>query len=776
MSALKKLQTEIDKCLKKVQEGIELFDNIWEKVQSAGTPSLKDKYEAELKREIKKLQRYRDQIKTWAASSEVRNKQALLQARKDIEAEMERFKVLEKESKTKAYSKEGLSKAAKKDPKQDPRYDTFQWLDAIIGTLKDQLEELEEKQNKLRGQKLKGKLQEELDELNTRVERHNFHLEKLELSRERLEDEQVTVDQFADIKESLEYYLESGGDPDYVHDEAIYDLLDLDAEPIPRERKAGADGEDEGEDGDESGGDMSDDGSNEDAGSEVEDDDEEDERPAPPVKAAPARVVAPEAKKVAPPPAAAAATKPNPAPSPPAPAAAAAVSKPPSSSPPISSTASTASAAASIAVPSAAAAAAKKPLASPPVISSSTTSSSSSTMARAASAPTSSSLATLPPAALPTASPLPVSTTMTVGAPVKSSSPPLKPTRPPTTSAAAAAPPTAVVQPPAAPAAAAAPVAPVSTTATPAGTMAASAILNAGRTVAAPSTSAVTAGPLAAGKVAATNPPVVSILTKPKADENAAPIAVTVAPSAAAAGIAPAATALKGPASAPLPTATGAAAAAAGSTGRSLRDQVAPSLASGASSSATVMSGVLRPTQPTATTTATAATEDPVVAPAIGRLLKESADEYAAPLRLLDASLRFAPAPADSDRPRPYLPRNFYRTPSYFPSTPSASYEDPALFEKLPVDTLFFIFYFQQGTVQQYLAARELKKQSWRYHKNFLTWFRRHDDPKLTTDEFEQGSYVYFDYDSSWTQRVKSDFTFDYRHLEDELTMPTSTS
>ena len=36
----------------------------------------------------------------------------------------------------------------------------------------------------------------------------------------------------------------------------------------------------------------------------------------------------------------------------------------------------------------------------------------------------------------------------------------------------------------------------------------------------------------------------------------------------------------------------------------------------------------------------------------------------------------------------------------------------------------FFIFYQQQGTYQQYLAARELKKQSWRYHKKYLTWFQ----------------------------------------------------
>ena len=48
-------------------------------------------------------------------------------------------------------------------------------------------------------------------------------------------------------------------------------------------------------------------------------------------------------------------------------------------------------------------------------------------------------------------------------------------------------------------------------------------------------------------------------------------------------------------------------------------------------------------------------------------------------------------------------------------------------------------------------------------------WFQRHDDPKLTTDDFEQGTYVYFDYESGWIQRIKADFTFEYRHLEDEL-------
>ncbi len=35
----------------------------------------KEKFESDLKKEIKKLQRYRDQIKTWIQSSEIKDKE-----------------------------------------------------------------------------------------------------------------------------------------------------------------------------------------------------------------------------------------------------------------------------------------------------------------------------------------------------------------------------------------------------------------------------------------------------------------------------------------------------------------------------------------------------------------------------------------------------------------------------------------------------------------------------------------------------------------------------
>lgn len=44
---------------------------------------------------------------------------------------MERFKVVERETKTKAYSKEGLGLAQKVDPAQKEKEETEQWLTVL---------------------------------------------------------------------------------------------------------------------------------------------------------------------------------------------------------------------------------------------------------------------------------------------------------------------------------------------------------------------------------------------------------------------------------------------------------------------------------------------------------------------------------------------------------------------------------------------------------------------------------------------------------------------
>ena len=85
-SSLFNLIAEIDRCLKKVAEGVDKFDETWQKVQNASNINQKEKYEEDLKKEIKKLQRLRDQIKTWIASPDVKDKSILIEKRKLIEA------------------------------------------------------------------------------------------------------------------------------------------------------------------------------------------------------------------------------------------------------------------------------------------------------------------------------------------------------------------------------------------------------------------------------------------------------------------------------------------------------------------------------------------------------------------------------------------------------------------------------------------------------------------------------------------------------------------
>lgn len=76
---------EIDRTLKKVAEGVELFESIYDKMQASTNQTQKEKLEVDLKTQIKKLQRLRDQIKTWVASNDIKDKTALLDNRRLIE-------------------------------------------------------------------------------------------------------------------------------------------------------------------------------------------------------------------------------------------------------------------------------------------------------------------------------------------------------------------------------------------------------------------------------------------------------------------------------------------------------------------------------------------------------------------------------------------------------------------------------------------------------------------------------------------------------------------
>ena len=122
--------------------------------------------------------------------------------------------------------------------------------------------------------------------------------------------------------------------------------------------------------------------------------------------------------------------------------------------------------------------------------------------------------------------------------------------------------------------------------------------------------------------------------------------------------------------------------------------------------------------------------------------------------RLLNASSASCPEWSDAERPRHYKPQTKYNTPSHYPQEPHVIIDNPELYSKIDTDTLFYIFYYRQGSYQQHLAAKSLKNQSWRFHRQYQTWFQRHEEPKTITEEFEQGTYRFFDYESTWLENT----------------------
>ncbi|KAI3446365.1 hypothetical protein Pfo_003030 [Paulownia fortunei] len=236
MGASRKLQGEIDRVLKKVQEGVDVFDSIWNKVYDTDNANQKEKFEADLKKEIKKLQRYRDQIKTWIQSSEIKDKkvsasyeQALMDARKQIEREMERFKICEKETKTKAFSKEGLGQQPKTDPKEKAKSETRDWLNNVVSELENQIDSFEAEIEGLSVKKGKTR-PPRLTHLETSIARHKAHIMKLELILRLLDNDELSPEQVNDVKDFLDDYVERNQEDfdEFSDVDELYSSLPLD--------------------------------------------------------------------------------------------------------------------------------------------------------------------------------------------------------------------------------------------------------------------------------------------------------------------------------------------------------------------------------------------------------------------------------------------------------------------------------------------------------------------------------------------------------------------
>ncbi|XP_053673335.1 CCR4-NOT transcription complex subunit 3 [Anopheles nili] len=926
MAATRKLQGEIDRCLKKVTEGVETFEDIWQKVHNATNSNQKEKYEADLKKEIKKLQRLRDQIKSWIASGEIKDKSALLENRRLIETQMERFKVVERETKTKAYSKEGLGAAQKMDPAQREKEEISSWLTSSITSLQIQIDQFEcEIESLLAGKKKKldKDKQDKMDDLKNKLERHKFHVTKLETLLRMLDNDGVEVEQIKKIKEDVEYYIDSSQEPDFEENEFIYDdiigLDDVEISGIPV--STGTDSNN----------------SNETAGSpsslisgtspaqspvlnysastlhnhssDLSADNNnlnEKRSKSEGTKITPVKPTAIRASKVDP--------------------SVTAVSNAVNNNGSSNSTSSSSS---------------NSNNSSKTGLISSTPSKN---HANAAAALPSMLVLPQPPNSIPIIGP--AFAAVAKQHPKNGSL--LQPSTPTTATGASATSATGSLQtqasnasnafsslsqiinasqpkvsqqlqqqqqqqqqqaqnslPSAAAVVAAASSSSVSSTTQanatsqqqqqaqqqqqqqaqqqsqqiPPGqnsmllhnalssasstesnnhvmsTSSASTISSSGANVinncVSPSNSAVSSraspslmsppqqqqqqllnGPTTLAQEVinrtgvletgpSSNPNTLMQQQNPQgatpvtvatsaAQQVAAQAAAQAAAAAAAAQAAATAAAVAGqqlqhsqqqqqqqqqqqPQSAdsrqagPVPSNPSAQSQSGGpafmvdasgvptgaATGNLLPTSSATAITNGPNTIINTNSSISNAANVNSGTggvmKATAGTHEACIPPLLGvaplgtsKLQKEHQIQF----QLMEAAYYHLPTPSDSERLRPYLQRQPVQTPPHFPQQQLPHSETVEFFQRLSPETLFFVFYYMEGTKAQYLAAKALKKQSWRFHTKYMMWFQRHEEPKVINEEYEQGTYIYFDYEK-WGQRKKEGFTFEYKYLED---------
>ncbi|KAL2868627.1 Not1 N-terminal domain, CCR4-Not complex component-domain-containing protein [Aspergillus lucknowensis] len=597
----RKTQQEIDKTFKKVAEGIQTFEGIYEKIRAASNPTQRDKLEENLKREIKKLQRYRDQIKSWASGNEVKDKGPLLEQRRAIETCMEQFKAVEKEMKTKAYSKEGLSAASRLDPKEKEKVETCDFLSNMVDELQQKIEAMEAEEESLHMSMKKGKKDvtktNRLADLSHLTERHKWHVNKLELLLRSLQNGNIETSQVLDLKESIKYYVEDGHNLDYSgEDETLYDDLNMGDET---EAQFGISGDNDRV-------------SSQDTQSMQEE--EIEVKPKPSSKGDATGNRRPSAQMKSPLPVLATLH-------------------------PSNSSSSTS---------------AMKPAPPPTRLPGETLKYASAAAAAAASDKNGVGIAPLPP---------PPGTS------------PAFPAAVPASKASSTASPVATLAQP-----------------VPKATPTAAIVAEEGRS----RTPAFSPKVSAAASAANTTP---STPAMDKAETDASKSQATTN----------------------------------GETGKECQLQE-----EGEESVYHLPPGLQDLIHSFEVTKSRASANPTSQSPSVQRLLTASAAN--------------CPEPADAEKPRHYKPQNPSNTPLYYPQEPLAILDDPRLYEtgRIDTDTLFYLFYYRQGSYQQYLSAKALKNQSWRFHKQYQTWFQRHEEPKTITEEFEQGTYRFFDYESTW--------------------------
>ncbi|KAH3687351.1 hypothetical protein WICPIJ_001628 [Wickerhamomyces pijperi] len=229
--AQRKLLQEVDKVFKKINEGLDIFNALHDRHDGAN-PAQREKLENELKKEVKKLQKSREQIKVWQSTSDIKDKASLLDYRRRVEIAMEKYKVIEKGSKIKAYSNMNLKNQPDVDPSEKEKLECEEFLRETIDSLESQYQVVDVELEKLSSKKSKKSNNGNKEALKELQSKYRWHQQQLELALRLLSNNDLEVEAINEIKEDLTYFLENNRDDNFIENEYLYEGLNLDANDI----------------------------------------------------------------------------------------------------------------------------------------------------------------------------------------------------------------------------------------------------------------------------------------------------------------------------------------------------------------------------------------------------------------------------------------------------------------------------------------------------------------------------------------------------------------
>lgn len=279
--ATRKLQKDIDIIFKKIQEGLHDFNYHYDRYESINTDEdsdnqrEKEKLENDLKKEIKRLQKFREQIKIWQLNDVIKSmalssnalSNKLMENKKLIEEAMEVYKNVERSSKLKTFSNQSILMASmdqqntfdddssgddsdiyardgdffesgNEQETEDFNHlspetvDAIKFLQDILAQLNELSKKLTAEYEKLAHKKLRknnlSTIEAKKEKITTAKDSNKFHLKKISKVLKLLKANKIPdLNLVWIIKEDLVNYLASNTDAKEVDNNLYDDILNL---------------------------------------------------------------------------------------------------------------------------------------------------------------------------------------------------------------------------------------------------------------------------------------------------------------------------------------------------------------------------------------------------------------------------------------------------------------------------------------------------------------------------------------------------------------------